>query len=215
MTHADEPTDLFAEYGAAAFSPRAVAATVDVELEGGLPAFGTPGQPEYRPAHPPLVARFRVPDAVTLAGLEAKAREQGGALVKAQAAGQRYGLEGEALANPDVVAHLVPLITAIETATALIVDWNYARPDGAGGFEKAPISVEVVSELFRGRPRVRQAWLIHLDNVSPMERVEGNASAASPSTTSATAANTVGDASVEGPPAPSAASGDQADAVPG
>ncbi|MNT82517.1 hypothetical protein D3C72_2222570 [compost metagenome] len=93
------------------------------------------------------------------------------------------------------MASLSTFVSSVESAAVLIKEWNFAAVGPSGQPERRAVTVEAISELFRGRPLARTGWTLQYESASPLERAEGNGSAASPDTTSATAANTAGDAS--------------------
>lgn len=182
------------------------------EIEGGEYKAGADGQPEV--VTPPLVVKFRVPTATDAATVEARCRESMLQLMQGRGAQTRYGLDPSAI-DEQTLAGLSPFIAAVESATLLVQDWNYGRA-GADGRppEKIPVSAEAIAELFRGRPLARAGWTLQYDTVSPLERAEGNGFAASPNTTSATAATTAGGASRSEAPAAGAAPAVQDDTAP-
>ncbi|HCQ52685.1 MAG TPA: hypothetical protein DIV82_00295 [Brevundimonas diminuta] len=96
----------------------------------------------------------------------------------------------------------------------LIADWNLAIAAEGREPVKQAVSVEAIAELFRGRPNARAGWVLQFDTASPLERAEGNGSAASPDTTSATAANTAEDARRPEAGAAAAASAEPGSSVP-
>lgn len=196
MAETEKAGGLADEFGLAVYGGRQGEDLLTVVLEGEL----APDPERGLTGSPPLVARFRRPSPVDLAQIEAQARTQTLDLLKGQGARLRYNLSGDPLQDEAVVSALAPLIAAIEGAVHLITDWNFAEigPDGP---VKAPITVETVARLFAGRPAVRAAWSVHLDNASPLDRVEGNVSAASPNTNMDEAANTAEAAPSETPPA--------------
>lgn len=180
------------------------------EIEGGEYRAGADGQPEMVTA--PLVVQFRVPSPTDAATIEARCREAMLQLMQGLGATTRYGLEPTAI-DEQTLAGLAPFIAAVESATLLVKDWNYARM-GDDGPEKVPVSAEAIAELFRGRPLARSGWTLQYDTVSPLERAEGNGFAASPNTTSATAATTAGAASQSEAPAAGEAPAAQDDTAP-
>lgn len=162
------------------------------EIEGGEYKAGADGQPEM--VTPPLVVRFRVPSPTDAATIEARCREAMLQLMQGHGAQTRYGLEPSSI-DEQALAGLAPFVAAVESATLLVDDWNYGRQAAGGEPEKVPVSAEAIAELFRGRPLARSGWTLQYETVSPLERAEGNGFAASPDTTSATAATTAGAAS--------------------
>lgn len=173
----------------AVYRPRPADQMMTVEIEGGLPAVPADGDQAERPALPPLVVQFKVPDPVDCAVIEARGRETLLNLMQGRGADRRLGLSLTVL-DENTVAALAPFVTAVESGAHLIKAWNYARLDEAGQPVRAPIDAETVAELFRGRPVARAGWTLQYETASPLERAEGNVFAASPATTSATAANT-------------------------
>jgi hypothetical protein len=173
----------------AVYDKRVPGKLVLAEIEGGVSAA------EDRPALAPLFFRFRVPGPEDSAIIEARSREAMLNLIQGRGAEARYGLTGNAAMDEGAIAALTPFITAIESAALLVVDWNYAIRDPDGAVAKVAITPETIAELFRGRPLARSGWNLQYETVTPMERSEGNVSAASPDTTSATAANTAEGAS--------------------
>lgn len=213
MTEAAKTEDrLPDDIGLAVFTRERAGGMVTAELEPARidPAFGD--RPEIE--HPALIVRFRRPSPVDLAQIEARSRVQIMDLMKGVTARNRYGLEGEALTDEAVVSAMAPLVTGIEGAFLLWTDWNLGEVGPDGKAVKVPLTVERIAELFRGRPRVRTAWNVHLDAASPMDRAEGNVYAASPDTTTDAAATTAGDAPAEAHPAPGASAADPEPSAP-
>ena len=165
-----------------------------------------------------LLVRFRRPSPVDLAVIEASARRNTADLLRGEASRDRYGLSGPELIDESVIAALAPLIAAAEAASLLWTDWNLGDLTGEGETRtavKAPLTFDRIVDLLRGRPRAREAWAIHLDNASPLDRVEGNVFAVSPDTTMDGAANTAGDAQSGTPPAAGAGAVETAHSAPG
>ncbi|NBB65300.1 hypothetical protein GVN18_39235, partial [Pseudomonas sp. ODNR1LW] len=162
-----------------------------VEIEGGVPPSPAEGDRPAQTGLAPLVVQFKVPDPVDCAVIEAKGRETLLNLMQGRGADRRLGLSLTVL-DETTVAALAPFVTAVESATHLIKAWNYAVLDETGRAVRAPIEAETIAELFRGRPVARAGWTLQYETASPLERAEGNGFAASPDTTSATAANTAG-----------------------
>ena len=187
----------------AVFRRRPEGEVLTVEIEGG---------DEMRP---PVVVQFRVPDSTTTALIEARTREAMLNLMQGKGAERRYGVTASGALDESTIASLAPLISAVESAALLITDWNVAYPDSEGRPIKAARTPEAFAELFTGRPLCRAGWTLQYETVSPLERAEGNVSAASLDTTSATAANTVGDAPRPEAGAAGAASDEPARPVPG
>lgn len=146
---------------------------------------------------PPIVVKFIVPDGVQLAQAEAAAatalahiREGAGALGE-------YGLNDTPLSESQLSA-LARIIAAVESAMVLWTDWNYGEfPAVPPGQTPDPAAVAVKQKLTRDKvctvlsdTNVRSAWLIHLDQASPLERAEGNGSAVSLNGNTAEAATT-------------------------
>lgn len=183
------------------------------EIEGGHPETPAHGDQPAREGQPPLVVKLKVPDPVDCAIIEARGREALLNLMQGHEAGNRYGLDSGAI-DETVVAQLAPFITAVESAAHLIKGWNYATLDASGTAVRAPVTAANIAELFRGRPLARSGWMLQFETVSPLERAEGNVFAASPDTTSATAANTAGDASPQRAPAPGAAGDGRGNSAP-
>lgn len=190
---AKEAKDGLAEtFGLAVYQPNPAEERLTIELERA-------GEDQ-----PSLLVSFRRPSAVDLAEIEARARRHAADLMRGEASRARYGLAGDALLDEAVIGALSPLIAAIESASMLWEDWNLGDLVGEGETRKAikaPLNFERIVQLLRGRPRAREAWSIHLDNASPLDRVEGNVFAVSPDTTMGGAATTAGAASPEAPPA--------------
>lgn len=205
MTEAAQETDGLAEtFGLAVYQPNPKGEVLTVELERA-----SEGQPS-------TLVRFRRPSAVELAQIEASARRHAADLMRGETSRARYGLDGDAALDEAVIGALSPLIAAIESAALLWTDWNLGDLIGEGDARtavKAPLTFERIVELLRGRPRAREAWSIHLDNASPLDRVEGNVFAASPDTTMGGAATTAGDAQSETPPAVAESEADPANSV--
>lgn len=175
----------------AVYQPRPRDQQIVVEIEGGLPAVPAEGDRPEQAAAPALVVRFRVPDPVDCAVIEARGREALLNLMQGRGADVRYGLSLTVL-DETAIAALSPFVTAVESAAHLITGWNYAQPGPDGVPVRVPVTPEAVAELFRGRPIARAGWTLQFETVSPLERAEGNVFAASPDTTSATAATTAG-----------------------
>lgn len=191
MTETEKPDDLAGAFGLAVYRPNPPGEILTVELERG-----GEGQPS-------LLVRFRRPSPVDVAEIEARARRAAADLLSGQIARARYGVDGDALKDEAVIASLTPLVSAIESASMLWTDWNLGDETPEGPV-KASLDVARIAELLRGRPNARAAWAIHLDNAGPLDRAEGNGSAASPVTSTDGAANTAGDAPSEHPPAAAA-----------
>lgn len=206
------PTDV-SDLPLAVYAARAPDQLMTVEIEGGLPPVPPDGDNLGRPGLAPLVVQFKVPDPVDCAVIEARGRETLLNLMQGRGADRRLGLSLTVL-DENTVAALAPFVTAVESAAHLIKAWNYARLDEAGRPQRAPIDAETVAELFRGRPVARAGWTLQYETASPLERAEGNGFAASPATTSATAANIAGAASDPAPAAPGAGSDAPADPAP-
>lgn len=148
----------------------------------------------------PLWVSFETPSALKLAQVEAATRNAIRDLIAGQISIRRYGLPDGKLTDEEIEG-LSTLITAVEFGAALIRDWNFALADEEGAqVQKAPVDLAHVVELLSVRHH-RQAWLMHLDQASPLERAEGNASGVSPSTNSGGAPSTAADASESAPPA--------------
>lgn len=186
---------------------------VIVEIEGGYPEEPAQGAQPARPALPPLVVQLRVPGPVDCALIEARGREALLNLLQGQEAGVRYGLDSGPV-DESVVAQLAPFITAVESAAHLIVAWNYATLNADGQPVRAPVNAATIAELFRGRPSARSGWMLQFETVSPLERAEGNVSAASPNTTSATAAPIAEGVSLQKAPVPGEAEGEPGSSAP-
>lgn len=135
---------------------------------------------------PPIAVSFRVPDGLQLAQAEAAAARSISQIRESATALGDYGLNQSPLSESELSA-LARIIAAVETAMVLWTDWNYAEFEPvSGGQGDALGSVPVKQKLTRDKvcrvlsdPVVRAAWLTHLDQVSPLERAEGNVSAAS------------------------------------
>lgn len=144
-------------------------------------------------ADPPAVIKFVVPDPLMIAEYEAAAQQAMETVRKTPAYLDRYGLKAEADLTDSKVAGLSRIVVAVESAVLLWKDWNIADPgEGEGGTPvKRPMTAANIAALL-GDQNLRAAWMMHLDDASPMERAEGNVSAASPTTTSGEAATTAG-----------------------
>lgn len=146
---------------------------------------------------PPITVRFIVPDGLQLAQAEAAAATSLGHIRESATALGEYGLNQTPVSESELSA-LARIIAAVESAALLWKDWNYAEfPPVPKGQERDPDAQPVKQKLTRDKicrvlsdPQVRAAWLVHLDGVSPLERDEGNVSAASLNGTTAEAANT-------------------------
>ena len=196
-----------AELELAVYNPRPPGQVLTAEIEGGLPPLPpSDDYPQGHPGIPGLFVKFRAPDPEDGAVIEARCREAMAALLQGRGAERRYGFTSGKVLDEAAIAALAPFISAVESASLLVTDWNLAYPDAEGRPVKAPLSPDAIAELFRGRPLARAGWNLQYETVSPLERAEGNVSAASPDTTSATAANTAGDASSQDPDAAAAAS---------
>lgn len=202
MTEDVKTGGLAETFGLAVYRENPADEVLTVELEQGD---GT---------RPSTLVRFRRPSPVDLAEIEARARANMQDLLKGHLARSRYGVEGEALKDEAVVGTLAPLISSIESAVHLWTDWNVGDV-GPDGPVARPLSVETIAAFLRGRPRARAAWNVHLDNASPMDRAEGNGSAASPNTSTGEAANTAAAAPSETPPAAGASEAGTDSAAPG
>lgn len=203
---ADEKDGLAEEFGLAVYRPNPAGEVLTAELERA-------GEGQSS-----LLVRFRRPSAVDLAEIEAKARRSASDLLRGETSRLRYGLDGEGALDEAVIGALSPLIAAIESASMLWTDWNLGDLVGEGENRKAVkalLTFDRIVELMRGRPRAREAWSIHLDNASPMDRVEGNVFAASPDMTMGGAATTAGDAPSETPPAAAESEDETASSAPG
>lgn len=186
------------DYPLAVYRPRPTG-EITVEIEGG------------DDTAPPLVVRFRVPGPEDQAVIEARCRDAMLNLLQGKGVEARYGF-GFGPVDENAVAALSPFVSAVESAAALITDWNYALAGDPPS--KVEITPQTIATLFRGRPAARSGWVLQYEGASPLERAEGNGSAASPDGTSATAANTVRDASGQDPDAAGAASAAPAAPVP-
>lgn len=186
----------------AVYTRRQPGATITAEIEGA-----TDGQPA-------LTVRFRVPGPVETAQIEARTRDALLGLIQGAGGLTRYGLAGGGALDANETASLATFVSAVESAGVLITDWNLAVQARGEAPVKQPVTVETIAELFRGRPSARAGWVLQYDTASPLERAEGNGSAASPDTTSATAANTAGDAPQREAAAAAAASDAQESSVP-
>ena len=211
MSEAEKPLDI-ADIPLAVYRSRPTGQIV-VEIEGGYPEEPPQGDQPGRPALPPLVVQLRVPGPVDCALIEARGREALLNLLQGHEAGSRYGLDSGPI-DEAVVAQLAPFITAVESAAHLITAWNYATLNADGQPVRVPINAGTIAELFRGRPSARSGWMLQFETVSPLERAEGNVFAASPNTTSATAAPTAGDVSPQKAPAPGAGGGEPGSSAP-
>ncbi len=195
----------------AVYRRRPVGEVLTAEIEGGMPPRPpSDAEPQGHPGLPALVVRFRVPGPEDLAVIEARCREAMVNLIQGRGSENRYGLAAEGVMDENTISALSPFIAAVESAAQLFKDWNlgFAGPDGR--VLKEALSPQAIAELFRGRPLARAGWMLQYDGVSPLERAEGNVSAASPNTTSAMAANTV-----EGATRPDPAAAEAVSAGPG
>lgn len=191
MAPSTSPVTDIASLPLAVYQPRTADQMVVVEIEGGLPAVPADGDQPAQAGLPPLVVQFKIPDPVDCAVIEASGREMLLNLMQGRGADRRFGLTLTVL-DENTIAALAPFVTAVESAAHLIKAWNYALPGADGQPVRQPITPETVAELFRGRPVARAGWTLQYETASPLERAEGNVFAASPDTTSATAANTAG-----------------------
>lgn len=143
----------------------------------------------------PLVVEFVVPDGLQLAQAESAAARSMLHIRESATALGDYGLNQSPLSESELSA-LARIIAAVETAMVLWRDWNYAEyPPSADGQGPDLSAAPVKQKLTRDKvcrvlsdPAVRGSWLTHLDHVSPLERAEGNVSAASLNGSSAEAA---------------------------
>ena len=186
----------------AVYARRQPGATITAEIEGA-----TDGQPA-------LVVRFRVPGPVETAQIEARTRDAMLGLIQGAGGLTRYGLAGGGALDANETASLATFVSAVESAGVLVTDWNLAIAVDGGKPVKQDVNVEAIAELFRGRPNARAGWVLQYDTASPLERAEGNGTAASPDTTSATAANIAEGAQRPGAAAAGAASGGPGSSAP-
>lgn len=155
MTATETPFD---DIPLAVFSRRKPGDLVTAEIEGG---------------DPPLTVRFKVPGPDDAALIEARVREAVVSLVSGRGSERRYGLTPGANLDEATLSALAPFITAVESATVLLVDWNLALPDADGNPVKVTLEPEAIAEAFRGRPMARAGWNLQHEAVSPWDRAEG------------------------------------------
>jgi len=152
---------------------------------------------------PPLAVQFVVPDGVQLAQAEAAAATALSHIRQSAEHLGEYGLQNKPLSEGEVSA-LARIITAVESAALLWKDWNYAEvPTGGGEPVKQKLTRDKLARVLSDS-QIRGAWLVHLDQASPLERAEGNVSAASLNGSSEEAANTAKGAELSTSPAPEA-----------
>ena len=152
-------------------------------------------------AAPPLAVAFEIPDSLASAEVEAAASQALSAVRDTPSVLARYNLADKAGLTDIQVAALARVVTAIEAAIRLWKDWNYAEPDAeTGEAVKLPLTPANIAHVLSSA-NLRAAWMIHLDAASPVERAEGNGSAALPSITSGEAADTATGAESETTPA--------------
>lgn len=170
----------------AVFTPRKAGEHRVVELQRGVAPQLVDGV--MVPGTAALVVKFAVPDAIKLAKAEARASDALAYIRQSASHLALYGFSDLGVSQDDVPA-LARLVTGIETALALWVDWNFADlVDGvAVKAELNPVNIGRVMEDLS----IRAAWSAHLDLASPLERAEGNVYAASPNTSSEGAAQPV------------------------
>jgi hypothetical protein len=139
-------------------------------------------------AAPPLAVQFAVPDYLDICKADAKAAEAMAAIREASGHLGVYGLKDRKIPDDDLLA-LSRLVSSVETAKLLWRDWNFAEvPKGKKDPVKLALTPANILRLLEDAG-CRAAWLAHFDNASPLERAEGNGSAASLTGSTASAAN--------------------------
>ncbi len=149
-------------------------------------------------AERPLAVEFVIPDQLMVAEFETAAHAAMATIRDTPGFLRRYGLDREGQLTDQSILAMSRIATAVESAVLLWKQWNAADPDTG---EVRPLEPEHIS-LVLGDPNVRAAWMIHLDQASPLERIEGNVSGASPSDTGDQAPTTAASASSSEAPAP-------------
>ena len=162
---------------------------------------------------PPFLVAFETPDLLASVEYEAAAGQAIDACRKTPGYLERYGLQVAAQLTDLQVAALSRAVTAMESAFRLLKDWTKAEIVD-GEVRKVELTPQAIAEVLSDA-NLRAAWLITLDAASPLERLEGNVSAVSPTTTSGAAATTAAAASPSTGPAPRASRARRAGSAPG
>lgn len=161
---------------------------------------------------PSLLVAFATPDAITIAEYEAAASRALEACRKAPGVLERYGLAREGQLTDLQISAMARMVVAMESAILLWKDWNKGELVG-GEPVRSELSPQAIAETLAD-PNIRAAWMVHLDAASPLERPEGNGSAASPGTTSGAAATIAEAVSSATGPAPGGSPAEQENSVP-
>jgi hypothetical protein len=127
---------------------------------------------------PPLAVQFAVPDYLEICKAEAKAAEAMAAIREASGHLTVYGLKDRKIDDTDL-AGLARLVSNVETARHLWRDWNFHEKDGEGVLHKVALNAANILRLLEDSG-CRTAWAAHFDAATPLERAEGNVSAALP-----------------------------------
>lgn len=142
----------------------------------------------------PLAVEFETPDYLALNMAEAAAAQALAAIRHSAEIADKYGLGGQEFTD-ERMPGLARLLTSVETAAHLWRDWNFAERDPESGeVTVLPLDRPNILRVLED-PQIRVVWTANLEAASPLGRDEGNASAASPSGTTAQAATTATDAS--------------------
>ncbi|WP_156396214.1 hypothetical protein [Caulobacter sp. Root343] len=150
---------------------------------------------------PVLAVEFITPDFLELSKAEAAGARAIQAVRENSEVVEAYGFPARRFEN-DELPGLSRLIISVETAFHLWRDWNFAEVDPA---TKQPVVLELnrtnIARLLEDQ-QVRAVWGAHLEAASPLERDEGNGSAASPTGTTAKAATSAPNVESSTDPAP-------------
>lgn len=162
---------------------------------------------------PAIAVQFVVPDFLILSTAEAASAAALAAIRESGKALESYGFTERQFTDAELPG-LSRLVTAIETAAHLWRDWNAASRDPESGAVTVwPLDRAHIGRLLEDA-QIRAAWNAHLEAASPLEREEGNAYAASPPGSTASAANTAPDASSADPVAPEAGAAEPENSAP-
>lgn len=180
-------------------------------MEGFAPAvFASRKAGEHRTAvlqagdenRPSLAVKFITPDFLLISKAEASAARALASVRDSADLISAYGFDERTFTDDELLG-LARLIASVETAAELWVDWNFAELDEAGQPQILPLTRANIVRLLEDQ-QIRLVWNAHLEAASPLERDEGNVSAASPNGNTAEAATTADSASSETPPAAAA-----------
>lgn len=161
----------------------------------------------------PVAVKFVTPDFLALSKAEASAARALQSVRDSADLIAAYGFE-ERTFTDDEMPGMARLIASVETAAELWVDWNFAELDEEGQPQILPLTRANIVRLLEDQ-QIRMVWNANLEAASPLEREEGNGSAASPAGTTAEAATTADNASSETPPAAEVSAAPAESAVPG